>query len=161
MNETPTPQPLRLVAFDQQDLEVISANLQDALVCVGDMAFLPGAKQFAFVGARFDWVRAAKGCLERCRTGVHFERVLRVSCSGFAQRDKTLILNLLSISFRETGGPSGEVELIFSADCALRLHVECLEARMRDLDMRWPAKVLPGHPCKDWPDDAADDPRSR
>lgn len=151
MNETSTPEPLRLVAFDCEDLEVISANLQDALISVGDMAFLPGAKQFAFVGARFDWVKAAKGSWERCRTGVHFERVLKVSCSGFSQRDKSLILNLLSIGFKETGAPAGEVELIFSAACALRLQVECLEARLRDFDVRWPAKVLPGHPCQDLP----------
>ena len=66
----------RLIAFDADDLAVIAANLQDALVRVGEMAFLPQSKQFAMVAARFDWVRAAakKGgrpYCERCRTGLH------------------------------------------------------------------------------------------
>ncbi|VFU09061.1 DUF2948 family protein [Methylocella tundrae] len=151
MSETAALQQLRLVAFDQEDLEVISANLQDALVQVGDMAFLADSKQFAFLAARFDWVKAATGCLERCRTGLHFERVLKVSCAGFAQRDKTRILNLLSIGFRETAAPGGEIDLIFSGGCALRLQVECLEARLRDRDERWKAKALPGHPCNQEP----------
>ena len=151
MSETPPLTQLRLVAFDREDLEVISANLQDALVQVGDMAFLAGSKQFAFLAARFDWVKAETGCLERCRAGVHFERVLKVSCSGFAQRDKTQVLNLLSIGFKETEAPGGEIELIFSAGCALRLQVECLEARLRDLGERWRALAQPGHPCEDEP----------
>lgn len=153
MKETPMAELLRLVAFDREDLEIISANLQDSLVRVSDIAFVPRSKRFALLGARFDWVAAASGSWERCRTGLHFECVLKVSCSGFTQRDRTLILNLLSIGFKETAAPAGEVELIFSAGCALRLQVECLEARLRDLDVRWKAKALPGHPCGDWPDD--------
>jgi Protein of unknown function (DUF2948) len=142
---------LRLIAFDREDLEVISANLQDAVVQVGEMAFLPDSHQFAFLAARFDWVKAETGCLERCRAGVHFERVLRVSYSGFAQRDKTRILNLLSIGFKELSAPAGAVELIFSGGCALRLQVECLEARLCDGAERWKACAAPGHPCQDEP----------
>jgi hypothetical protein len=149
MGETLTSKQLRLVAVDQQDLEIFSANLQDAVVRVGDMAFLPGSKQFAFLAARFDWVRAAEGYLERCRAAVHFDRVLKVSASGFSQRDKARLLNLLSIGFRETAAPAGEIDLIFSGGAALRLYVECLEARLRDGDERWTACGLPGHPCND------------
>lgn len=147
-----TLKPLRLVAFDSEDLDIVSANLQDALVQVGEMAFLPRQKQFVFLASRFDWVKAAAGPLERCRTGLHFERVLKVSCSGFGPRDHALILNLLRIGFRETDAPAGEVDLIFSGGRALRLQVECLEARLRDGDARWTAKAQPGHPCADAPD---------
>ena len=51
---------LRLIAFDDEDLKVISANLQDALVRVGDMAYLPGSKQF-----QGTWLRLMKMPLER------------------------------------------------------------------------------------------------
>ena len=149
MSETAAPTSLRLVAFDSDDLDVISANLQDCLVKVGDMAFLPDTKQFAFLAARFDWVAAASGCLERCRTGLHFDRVLKVSCAGFSPRDHNVILNLLHIGFRETTSPAGEIDLIFSGGCALRLQVECLEARLTDQGERWKAKCTPGHPCCD------------
>ena len=97
----------RLIAFDADDLAVIAANLQDALIRVGDMAYLPRSKQFAMVAARFDWVGAAarktgSSCCERCRTGLHFGRVLKVSCLGFHHQDEALILNLLDIGFKET-----------------------------------------------------------
>lgn len=140
-----TTDPLRLIAFDTDDLKIISANLQDSLVRVGDMAFLPKAKRFALVAARFDWVRAAEGHWERCRSGLHFERVFKVSCAGFQQREPRTLLNLLSISFKEREPPAGEIHLIFSGGCALRLQVECLEAELRDFDLRWKAGALPAH----------------
>ncbi|MGQ0445965.1 MAG: DUF2948 family protein, partial [Beijerinckiaceae bacterium] len=148
--EAPMPDLPRLIAFDADDLAVIAANLQDALVRVGDMAFLPQSKQFAMVASRFDWVRAAekqrgRPCCERARTGVHFGRVLKVTCRGFHCRDEALILNLLHIGFRETEPPQGSVELIFSAGRALRLEVECLEAEIRDLGFRWRARSAPRH----------------
>ena len=144
------PELPRLIAFDADDLAVIAANLQDALIRVGDMAYLPRSKQFAMLAARFDWVEAAakkmgSPCGERCRTGLHFGRVLKVSCLRFQRHDEALILNLLDINFKETEPPAGHVDLIFSAGRALRLTVECLEAEIRDLGVRWKAKSVPNH----------------
>ncbi len=140
----------RLIAFDADDLAVISANLQDALIRVGDMAYLPASKQFAMIASRFDWVGAAlkkagSPCCERARTGLHFGRVLKVSCLGFHQKHQDLIVNLLDIGFQQTEPPAGYVEFVFSGGRALRLYVECLEAEIRDLGMRWKARSAPNH----------------
>jgi hypothetical protein len=140
----------RLIAFDAEDLAMIAASLQDALVRVGEMAYLPRSKQFAMIAARFDWIgsvsrKAGFSCAERCRTGLHFGRVLKVSCRGFEHKDQTRILNLLHIGFKETDPPAGYVEFVFSSDCALRLYVECLEAEIRDLGVRWKTKSVPDH----------------
>jgi hypothetical protein len=140
-----------LIAFDADDLAVVAANLQDALVRVDDMVYVPRSKQFAMVASRFDWLKAVahesdRPCCERCQTGLRFERVLKVSCLGFCCKDRGLILNLLDIGFRATQPPAGVVELIFSAGCALRLEVECLEAGIRDLGVRWKARSAPRHP---------------
>ncbi len=144
------PDLLRLVALDSEDLAVISANLQDALIKPGDMAYLPATKRFVVVAARFDWVRAAcQGAMERCRAGMHFERVLKVSRMGFDQNNPDLILNLLSVTFNETDAPAGQVILTFSGGAAVRLDVECLEAQMRDIGPRWKAKGQPGHQLDD------------
>jgi hypothetical protein len=148
------PELLHLVAFDSEDLEFISANLQDAVVRVADMAYLPRTKQFALIVSRFDWLAATgRGCAgkawERCRTGLHFERVLKVSSCGFSARDSSSVLNLLSIKFNETGPPGGVVELVFSAGLTLRLEVECLEAELCDLGLRWKARALPEHKLDD------------
>lgn len=141
----------RLVAFDADDLAVIAANLQDALVRVGDMAYLPRSKQFALIAARFDWIGAVaetrqRPCCERCRTGLHFERVLSVKCLGFNHKDESLVLNLLDIGFQPTEPPAGIVEFVFSGGRALRLDVECLEAEIQDLGVRWKARSAPCHP---------------
>ena len=144
--ETP---PLRLVALDTEDLAIVSAHLQDAIVRVGDMAFLPQSRRFALVAARFDWLRAGRGPCERCSTGLHFERVSSVKRIGFEQ-DPDAVLNLLAIMFLPGDAPSGTVMLSFSGGGALRLEVECLEAAVSDLGPRW---TVDGKPC---PPDAAD-----
>jgi hypothetical protein len=143
------PQCLRLIALDDEDLAIISANLQDSVIRVADMAYLPRTKRFALVAARFDWVCAASGSNERCETGLHFERVLKVARSGFDQTAAETRLNLLSIGFRAGDPPAGQVILTFSGDAAVRLDVECLEAQLRDLGPRWKAKGQPGHPIED------------
>ena len=140
---------LRLIALDEEDLAVISANLQDSVIRIGDMAYLPRAKRFALVAARFDWVGAGGGCNERCQTGLHFERVLKVAHTGFDQAAADTHLNLLSVMFQTADPPAGQVVLTFSGGAAVRLDVECVEAQMRDLGPRWKAKAQPGHPLDD------------
>ena len=49
---------LKLIAFDAEDLSVLSAHLQDAVLKVGDMTFRPGEKRFAAILRRFDWATA-------------------------------------------------------------------------------------------------------
>jgi len=46
---------LRLLARDEEDLAVISAILQDALIPVSEMAYLPDERRFALVANRFRW----------------------------------------------------------------------------------------------------------
>ena len=77
------PGMLKLLVFDEEDLAVISANLQDAIVRASDMAFLQKQQRFAFTAARFDWIAADEGRCERLQTGLHFERVTSVRTSGF------------------------------------------------------------------------------
>ncbi|QXX73246.1 DUF2948 family protein [Methylovirgula sp. HY1] len=143
-------EPLRLIALDEEDLAVISAHLQDAVVKVKDMAFLPQTKRFALLAARFDWLSVDSGKKERCATGLHFERVFKAAVKGFDQADGDRCLNLLSIRFFPEDAPAGQVILTFSGGAAIQLDVECLEAQMHDLGPRWPAKAQPGH-CLDEP----------
>jgi hypothetical protein len=139
------PDLLRLIALDAEDLAIISANLQDSCVKVGDMAYLPRSKRFALVASRFDWLAAAEGKNERCRTGLHFERVLKVTHTGFDQNAKDTCLSLLSVAYKSKDGPAGHVTLTFSGGAGVRLDVECLEAQVRDVGPRWPAKTCPDH----------------
>ena len=143
---SPAAAPLRLVALDEDDLAVLSANLQDALIPVPDMAYLPREKRFALAGKRFDWVKAAAGGCERCAIGLHFERVLGVARAGFAQSEVDRVLNLLAVAFTPGEAPGGHVTLTFTGGAAIRLDVECLEARMADLGERYPCDKPHPHP---------------
>jgi hypothetical protein len=136
---------LHLLAFEEEDLAALSANLQDAIVRIADMTFLPQERRFALICQRFDWVAAEKGRIERCQTGLHFDAVRKASVQGFDQTRRDRVLNLLSITFEGTEAPAGTILLTFSAGGAVRLEVDYIEAQMSDLDLRWKARRRPGH----------------
>jgi hypothetical protein len=121
---------LRLMALDTEDLAVISDHVEDAVVKIGDMAFLPQAKRFVFVMARLDWEETAAA---RRMAGAHFDRVSRVTYIGFRQDERDAVLNLLRLSFTPDSEPSGTIVMTFSDGAAIRLDVECIEARLSDL----------------------------
>lgn len=131
--------PLKLIALDKDDLEVISAHLQDASVKVSDVFWLPQEKRLVIGVDRFDWLAANEDKPEfhRCRTGLRFERVFSCKCRGIDPADKDAVLNLLAVDFVESDAPSGEVILTFEGDKALRLSVECLEAEIADIGPSW------------------------
>jgi hypothetical protein len=137
---------LRLHALDSEDLALLSAHLQDALVRVGDIAYLPGKRRFALVGSRFDWAAELDGRLERCRAGLHFEGVQRVRCSRLSREQPDVILDLLAVTF-EPGAepPAGVIRLDFAGGAAICLDVECVEAQLCDIGPRWKTAARPTH----------------
>lgn len=137
---------LRLHALDTDDLALLSAHLQDALVRVGDIAFIPGKRRFALVGARFDWEAELDGRLERCRTGLHFEGVERVRCQNLDRGQPDAMLELLAVTF-EPGAeaPSGVIHLTFAGGACICLEVECVEAQLCDVGPRWTVNARPTH----------------
>lgn len=143
---------LKLVAFDEADLKVLSAHLQDAVVTVADMAFLPAERRFAMMVNRFDWMQASetegapKGGLRR-RTALRFEHVDKANVQGFSPQDKAQVLSLLALTFDqgELTQPEGYVLLEFSGGARVRLKVEAVEAEMRDMDAAWLTRRKPAH----------------
>lgn len=138
---------LKLSALDIEDLAVISAHMQDAVVLVGDMGYSAKRRQFALVANRFAWDKAEAA--ERRRTGLHFDRVLAVKTLNIDVAEKDEVLSLLSVSFADTDAPAGEVLLSFSGGATVRLLVECLECQMADLGPAWSAAGVPAHPLDD------------
>jgi Protein of unknown function (DUF2948) len=138
---------LKLLALDSEDLEVISAYVQDAVVRVEDMGFARSDRRFALLMNRFAWEegneRSKKG--QRKRAALHFDYVDGAQVAGIDLKAREGVLELLSISFREHAAPAGEVTLSFAGGGTVRLIVECLEARMRDLGAAWAAKGRPQH----------------
>ncbi len=137
---------LKLLALDSEDLDVISATTQDAIVRVPDMGYAKADQRFALLMNRFAWEErhpTKKGV--RKRAALHFDRVTGVKTSGFDPNAVEGALELLAVRFTETVAPSGSVELTFAGGGAVRLDVEVLEARLQDLGAAWAAKLKPEH----------------
>lgn len=138
--------PLKLMALDADDLAIVSAHLQDAVLKVADIVWLPAEKRFALASRRFDWEGVPLGQRRRRLTALHFDRVLAVRSTGVDKATPDQVLSLLAIGFTERDSPTGDVTLHFSDGAAIRLEVECIEAQMKDLGPVWEALATPGHP---------------
>jgi ribosomal protein L30/L7E len=140
-------EPVKFVALDREDLEVISAHLQDALVKVADILWRPQEKRLVAALNRFDWLSAQANHpkLRRCLSVLRLDRVNSCKCRSVNPAGKDAILNLLAVEFHETDPPAGVITLTFSGGGALRLEVECLEAELADLGPSWPAAARPIH----------------
>ncbi|MFT0892902.1 DUF2948 family protein [Pseudochelatococcus sp. G4_1912] len=135
---------LRLLALDGQDLDVISAHLQDAVVRRGDLRYLPTERRFALALQRFDWEREEGSGHQRRLTALHFEQVLAVRHRKLNEHSDALH-TLLAVYFVDNEKPSGVVVLEFSDGAAIQLDVECVEAQMKDLGPVWEVETRPVH----------------
>src|SRR5690349_1964324 len=128
---------LRLRAEDAEDLAVISACLQDALVTVADIAYDREARMFVLVANRFRWeadtARAGEsGVFERTLCGVAFEAIDGVVYRGFHRSEEDRILCLLAIcpaSGPEAEAHGGAIDLEFAGGATIRLAASLINCR--------------------------------
>jgi len=139
--------PLRLIAFDAEDLQVVSAMTQDAVWPAAQMAWHSKERRFAVLLNRFRWEAHSASQAERVQSVLSFEDVKAVQTQGFDQRDSDLILSLLSITFIPATDGTGTCLLTLAGDGAIRLEVEALEAGLRDVTRPYvsPAKRAPSN----------------
>ena len=139
--------PLKLVALDKDDIEIVSAHLQDAIVKVADVHWRPAENRLVVALGRFDWEAANREepVYRRRLSALRFDRVLACKCRNVRPQDREAVLNLLAVEFNETDAPAGVVTLVFSGGGAVRLEVECLEAELADLGPCWDAAKCPEH----------------
>jgi hypothetical protein len=152
----PSHQPLFLLAMDSEDLSIVSAHMQNAVVRIGEMAYLPAEQRFVLMAARYDWLAAPQQA-QRVRAGLHFDHVTRVTQSGVDQNAPQQALNLQSLLFKPFSGegqqPTGHILLAFQSGATVRLDVECIEAQMRDIGPHWPSAHPPEAGIDDRPAD--------
>jgi hypothetical protein len=100
---------LKFVVLDEEDLEVASAHLQDAVVKVSDILWRPQEKRLVIALNRFDWegVQGDSPEFRRRRAALRFERVLKCKCRQVDPSHKDDVLNLLAVEFSETEAPAG------------------------------------------------------
>lgn len=137
---------LKLTAVDAEDLQMLSARLQDAVGKLKDFAWLPKQRRFAALVNRFRW-EEGKGAATRVRAALRFESVLRVQSSNVKLGAGDAVVSLLAITFTPDGegDPAGVVELVLSGGGVIRLAVECIDAELADLSGPWAAQGRPSH----------------
>ena len=139
----------KLRAEDADDLAVISACLQDALVAVRDLAFVQQDLTFLMVANRFRWERAARSAhgeagYQRTLCGITFGAVAAVSYHGFRRSEDERILSLLAI-WPALDGDGEAILLEFSGGATIRLEVNRILCHAQDLGEPWPTPWQPSH----------------
>lgn len=138
---------LRLAAIDEEDLSVVSAYVQDAVLKVADLLYLPKEHRFALAMNRFTWEKedGRRPDHERRRAALTFDRVMRVRTHGIDRGRPDAVLELLAVCFTGSDLPAGRIALIFAGDAVVEIEVEVIEARLADLGTAWATHAKPRH----------------
>lgn len=144
--------PLRLMAMDAHDLQIISALVQDAVFPASEMTWSRKDRRFALLLNRFRWedapgAKARKRDFERVQSVLVIEDVTAVKTQG-VEKDADTVMSLLSLSFEPGLDGTGRVLLTLSGDGAIACDVEALEVVLKDVTRPYvaPSRKAPSHP---------------
>lgn len=152
--------PLRLIAQDRADLEVIAALVQDAVLTGMDLSWRPRQRRFALLLNRFRWedraaAEAARRPVERVRSLLVVSDVRRAAHQGLDPAARDMVLSLLTLNYtpaappEDPEGPAGPGRLVltFAGDGAIALEVECLDVTLTDVTRPYaaPSGRVPEH----------------
>ncbi len=142
---------VRLRAVDADDLRVVSALLQDAIIPITDLAFLPDDGMFVLLASRYQWEGPAPDGgptpdeggegPTRIRCAVRFTGVEKVKRRGVDLTRRGQFLSLLALEPLE-----GALLLRLSGGADIRLEGSAIECRIEDQGEPWPASRRPDHP---------------
>ncbi|HEX2558527.1 DUF2948 family protein [Phenylobacterium sp.] len=134
--------PLRLLAQDAEDLAIISAAVQDAVVKLGDIVFEANARRLTLAFNRYRWEAGG----ERVRSGLQLGGVLSVKSRKLKRGVKDAVVEILAVTF-EPGeeAPGGSVVFSFAGDADLKAEVECIDVVLADVSEPWPTPRTPAH----------------
>jgi hypothetical protein len=134
--------PLKLYARDGDDMEVLSACLQDSVAQLGDMTFRQEERRFVMLVNRYCWEQEVP---MRVRAAVQISGVETVQQRQLNLARGDGIVSVLAAQFELTQSPSGVIQLVFSGGGEIRLEVEACEAILEDVTAPWAARSRPDH----------------
>jgi len=160
--QQPAERLLKLRAEDSEDMAIIAACLQDAVVARRDMTYLTRQRRFAMVMSRYCWEddvasqrqRRGGGLLgrgRRIRSGLHIDGVMKVDTLGLPAGEAAEALSLLTIAVEPGEDASATLLLMFAGGGIVRLAVECIECRLADIGPSWPTPRQPRHSLDETP----------
>ncbi len=143
-----TETPLRLRALEPDDLQVISALVQDAVFPASETAWRARERRFAILLNRFRWEVPDRRPPERVRSLLVIDDVMKVRGRGVKPDDGKPVLSLLSLGFEAEGDGTGKILLTLSGDSAITADVEALDVMLKDVTKPYiaPSRSAPNHP---------------
>lgn len=151
--EDAAERPLRLRAEAAQDVPVLAALVQDAVLTAGDMSWQPKLRRLAFLVNRFRWedreAAEARGRpYERVRAVLIIGGVTHVASQGIDRHDRDEVLSILDLAWIPGEDAAGAVEVTLAGDGAVRAEVECLDLTLSDVTRPYlaPSHRAPDHP---------------
>ena len=139
---------LKLIARTIDDLRVISAHLQDAIVNIKDIANLKKNKIFLMQLSRFMWEDVEKGVFrknKRIRTVLKFENIIEVNAKNINQEKKDKFLDFLTIETNKMPDNNYEMRIVFAGDLIIKITSEVIEVTLDDQGEAWETKNTPKH----------------
>ncbi len=140
--QPPKAMALKLLAEDAEDLEVLAAALQDAVLKIGDIAWEAKARRLTLTLNRYRWGAAEP---ERVRTAVQVGSVLGVQTRRLRRNAREAVVELLTLAFEPGEAPGGRLVFRFAGDADLAVEVECIDLVLADVSEPWAAKSEPRH----------------
>ena len=142
------PKNLKLIARTVEDLRVVSAHLQDAIVNINDIANLKKNKILLLQLNRFMWEDVEKGLLrknKRIRTILKFENVIKVKSRNINLASKDKFLDFLTIENNQMTDNNYEMKILFAGDSIVKVTAEVIEVTLDDQGEAWDTKNKPKH----------------
>ena len=139
---------LKLIAKTEEDLRVVSAHLQDAIVNVSDVANLKKNKIFLMQLNRFMWEDVEKGVFrknKRIRTILKFENVIKAYAKNINQSKGNKFLDFLAIETYQMIDNNYEMKIVFAGDSIIKIIAEAIEVTLDDQGEAWDTKNKPKH----------------
>lgn len=143
---------LRLLAKDLEDLQLISAHLQDALLPLTTMIYDSSTSTFTALANRFCWEKDSiehegMPLYHRTHAGLCFRNVEKVFYKNIDLNGSLRTLNLLAVNAEPQSSEEGSVilNMIFSGESHIRLKVKDLHCHLGDIHQAWTTRSRPKH----------------
>ena len=139
---------LKLIARTEEDLRVVSAHLQDAILSTSDIANLENNKILLIQLNRFMWEDVEKGLFrknKRIRTVLKIENVIKVLSKNIIQSKKDKFLDFLTIETSQMPDNNYEMKIVFAGDSIIKVISEVIEVTLDDQGEAWDTKNMPKH----------------
>lgn len=138
--------PLRMMAEDADDLQVIAACLQDAIIPLSGMDYDQDAGKFHLVANRFCWecspeMLDGNPYYARVSAGLAIHHVVKIKQKDLNLQNRNELVNLLTIH----DGGENCIDLIFSGGVEIRLIIDKICCHLKDMDEPYPTPNKPSH----------------